>query len=128
MYEPIQTFHFGCKLSELSIFFLDNPTISTTSLSSPAAVVRYITTYSQGNAVKQAVLFPVVKVATSENSTSAVGERFVAKTLPTVSVLNNGTSFVTNGRSVQPPTYVSTANLLQQVSENYLCGHFALYG
>jgi hypothetical protein len=85
-------------------------------LSAPAAVVRYITTYSQGNAVKQAVLFPVVKVTTNENGANGASDRNVAKTTPVVSVLNNGTNFLTNGRSLQQQTYVGATNLLQQVS------------
>jgi hypothetical protein len=94
----------------------ENSSAPSTSLSAPAAVVRYITTYSQGNAVKQAVLFPVVKVATSENGASATSDRSVTKTTPVVSVLNNGTNFIANGRSLQQQTYVGATNLLQQVS------------
>jgi hypothetical protein len=95
---------------------LENSSASSANLTAPTAVVRYITTYSQGNAVKQAVLFPVVKMTTSENGASATTDRTVAKPTPVVSVLNNGTSFVTNGRSLQQQTYVGATNLLQQVS------------
>lgn len=84
---------------------------SSSSLTSPTAVYRYITQFSKGTAVKQAMFVPVVKVPTSEHAVNI--ERTAPKTTPSISVLSNGSSFVTNGRSLQQQTFIGATNLPQ---------------
>lgn len=86
------------------LYFTEASSLSTSS--PQAAVVRYITTYSQGTPVRQAVLIPIMNAASSESAAVTPGSNGEAKAVTVkpsvVTVLNTtSTGVISNGQTAQ---------------------------